>query len=66
MVGAQVMGFETSEIDTFTWAFKAGMSPNHLDKIQIVGEKAADVRRPFEKPMIVPYTMIKDWYGPPC
>jgi len=66
MVGAHVMGFETSEIDTFTWAFKAGMRPNHLDKIQIVGEKAADVRRPFAKPMIVPYTMIKDWYGPPC
>jgi len=66
MVGAHVMGFETSEIDTFTWASKAGMRPRGLDEIQIVGEKAADVRRIFKKPLIAPYTAMKDWYGPPC
>lgn len=66
MVAANVMGFELDEIDTFQWAFKAGMKPNKIDNIQIVGEQPADVRRQFEKPRIVPYGLIKDWYGPPC
>jgi uncharacterized protein (DUF362 family) len=66
LVGANVMGFETDEIDTFKWAFKAGMKPRRIDEIQIVGEKPADVRRPFKKPAVVPYTVMKDWYGPPC
>jgi uncharacterized protein (DUF362 family) len=66
LVGANVMGFETDEIDTFKWAFKAGMKPRRIDEIQIVGEKPADVRRPFKKPAVVPYTVMEDWYGPPC
>lgn len=66
MVAAGVMGFEPEEIDTFKWAFKAGMMPKTLDDIQIVGEQLSSVRRPFAKPRIVPYRMIKDWYGPPC
>jgi len=65
MVGAQVMGFETSEIDTFVWAWKAGMKPRSLDDIQVVGEKPADVRRLFKKPLVAPYSAM-DWYGPPC
>jgi len=66
LVASNIMGFGPSEIDTFKWAFKAGMTPNNIDDIQIVGEKPSDVRRLFEKPWIVPYGMIKDWYGPPC
>jgi hypothetical protein len=60
------MGFDSNEIDTFRWALKAGMKPAKLDDIQIVGEKLAAVRRQFKKPIVVPYTMIQDWYGPPC
>ena len=66
MVAANVMGFGPNEIDTFKWAWKAGMKPAVLDDIQIVGEKPAVVRRQFKKPMVVPYTKIQDWYGPPC
>jgi uncharacterized protein (DUF362 family) len=67
LVGAHVMGFETDEIDTFRWAFTAGMNPTSLDQIQIVGEKLADVKIPFfSKPEVIPFTMVSDWYGPPC
>ena len=66
MVAANVMGFNSNEIDTFKWAVKAGMKPAMLDDIQIVGEKLAAVRQQLKKPMIIPYTMIKDWYGPQC
>lgn len=66
MVAADVMGFGANEIDTFKWAWKAGMTPHKTDDIQIVGERPADVRRPFERPRLVPYTAIKDWFGPPC
>jgi uncharacterized protein (DUF362 family) len=66
LVAANVMGFDSNEIDTFKWAVKAGMKPAMLDDIQIVGEKLAAVRQQLKKPMIIPYTMIKDWYGPQC
>ncbi len=66
MVAADLMGLGPDEIDTFKWAYKAGMTPNNLSDIQIVGEKPAKVRRQFKKPEIVPYTQISDWYAPPC
>ncbi len=66
MVAATIMGFDTSEIDTFAWAWKAGMKPSKIDDIEIVGEKLEDVKRPFKKPNVVPYTELYDWYGPPC
>ncbi|MGA9109354.1 MAG: hypothetical protein ACLPSL_07355 [Smithella sp.] len=66
MVAANVMGFETNEIDTFKWAFKAGMTPNKIDDIQIMGEHPEDVRRQFKKPEMIPYNLMQDWYGPPC
>jgi uncharacterized protein (DUF362 family) len=66
MVAANIMGFELDEIDTFTWAWKAGMHPTDLKEIQIVGEKIEKVRQQFNGPRVVPYTMIADWYGPPC
>ena len=66
MVASSVMGFDPAKIDTFKWAWKAGMSPSNLDGVQIVGEQIEKVRKPFRRPRVVPYTMIADWYGPPC
>lgn len=50
MVAANVMGFEANEIDTFKWAMKAGMTPNKIGDIQILGERPDDVKRQFRKP----------------
>jgi hypothetical protein len=61
-----VMGYDSNEIDTFKWAWKAGMKPSSFDSIEIVGAKLEEVRKPFKRPAVVPYTMIKDWYGPSC
>jgi uncharacterized protein (DUF362 family) len=66
MVAANVMGFEPIEIDMFKWAWNAGMHPTNIEHIQIVGEKIEKVRQQFQRPQVVPYTMISDWYGPPC
>jgi hypothetical protein len=45
---------------------KAGMKPPSLENIEIVGRKIDEVKRSFKRPAVVPYTMIKDWYGPAC
>ncbi len=45
---------------------KAGMKPLNIDNIEVVGEKIENVRRQFKRPMLIPYSMMKDWYGPPC
>ncbi len=66
MVAANIMGFEPIEIDTFKWAWKAGMNPSNINDIQIVGEKIEKVRQQFKRPQVFPYTMIADWYGPSC
>ena len=66
MVAANVMGFEPTEIDTFKWAWKAGMNPSNINDIQIVGENIEKVRQQFKRPRVIPYGMISDWYGPPC
>jgi len=66
MVAANIMGFEPIEIDTFKWAWKAGMNPSNLNEIKIVGEKIEKVRQQFQRPQVIPYTRISDWYGPPC
>jgi len=44
MVAANLMGFEPIEIDTFKWAWEAGMNPSNINDIQIVGEKLEKVR----------------------
>ena len=66
MVAAHLMGFEPKEIDIFKWSLNAGMSPSSLNDIQIVGENIDNVRQQFHRPRVIPYTMISDWYGPPC
>ncbi len=63
MVASAVMGFETSEIPTFAWANKAGMYPAALDEIEIRGAKLSDVRRPFQKPHLVAWSAIRQFWG---
>ena len=63
MVAANIMGFETQEIPTFTWAVKAGMKPKSLDDIEIRGEKSVNVRRNFEKPQLVVRKDINKSWG---
>ena len=59
MVGASLMGFEASEIPTFTWAHKAGLRPTSLDDIEIRGESVADLRRSFARPQIYPWEVVR-------
>ena len=63
MVASKVMGFETAEIPTFSWANKAGMEPASMDEIEIRGEKLEDVRRNFVKPTIYTWENIRDVWG---
>ena len=58
--------WHVKNVDTFKWAWKAGMYPSDLNDIKVVGEKIETVRQQFRKPQVVPCTMIADWYGPPC
>jgi uncharacterized protein (DUF362 family) len=65
MVAAYLMGFQPKEISTFVWAWKARMSPTHLNQIEIRGAKLEDVRRDFLRPVVYPWEAIKE-YGPAC
>jgi uncharacterized protein (DUF362 family) len=66
MVGAHLMGFQPEEISTFQWAWKAGMKPSRLEEIEVRGKTLEALRRPFERPLIIPYGDISPWYGPIC
>ncbi|MGD8869348.1 MAG: DUF362 domain-containing protein [Gemmatimonadales bacterium] len=63
MVAAHLMGIETAEVPTFTWAHKAGMKPTTLAEIEIRGEPLASVTRAFKKPNVVPWTAINKFWG---
>lgn len=63
MVSASLMGFEPSEIPTFTWANKAGMKPTRLNEIEVRGEKLEAVRRRFARPQILPWPSIRNSWG---
>jgi uncharacterized protein (DUF362 family) len=65
MAAAYIMGFQPEEVSTFSWAWKAGMTPVDVNGIEIRGEKLNDVRRTFLRPTIYPWDKIKN-YGPPC
>lgn len=65
MVAASIMGFQPDEIQTFVWAWKAGMTPGNLNDIEIRGEKLNDVRKKFVRPTVYPWAAISQ-YGPPC
>lgn len=66
MVAASTMGFAPSEIDTFNWAWKAGLNPSDISNIEVVGEEIRTVRQEFKRPRVIPYSFMADWYGPPC
>jgi len=63
MVAAAVMGFEPSEVPTFAWANKAGMTPGELADIEIRGDALDQVRRPFEKPQLLEWAKIRQFWG---
>lgn len=63
MVAAHLMGIETAEVPTFTWAHKAGMTPTTLEEIEIRGEPLGSARLAFKKPNIVPWTSINNFWG---
>lgn len=59
MVAASLMGFDPSEIPTFTWANKAGLRPSSLDEIEIRGEPLPSMRRKFARPQIYPWEFVR-------
>ena len=63
MVAAHIMGFDKSEVPTFTTAIGLGMKPANLDEIEIRGESTQNVQMAFKKPGIVPWTDINSWFG---
>jgi uncharacterized protein (DUF362 family) len=63
MVAAQIMGFDKSEIPTFTWAVKSGMKPSTVDEIEIRGEMLANVQHKFKKPNILAWNDIRNFWG---
>ena len=63
MVAARIMGFEKTEVPTFTKAIESGMKPSSLDEIEIRGEKVGNVQLALKKPAIVPWTDISSWFG---
>ncbi len=65
MVSANIMGFVPEEIPTFTWAWKAGMTPISLADIEIRGKQIAQVKQSFKRPQVIPYAFMSK-YGPPC
>jgi uncharacterized protein (DUF362 family) len=63
MVAASIMGFEPTEIPTFTWAIKSGMRPSDINEIEIRGETIKSVRRKFVKPNILHWSDINKSWG---
>jgi len=63
MVAAHLMGLETAEVPTFTWAHQVGMTPTTLDEIEIRGERPGAVRRSFQRPNLIPWTAINQFWG---
>jgi len=59
MVAADLMGFNPSEVPTFTLARKAGLRPERLDEIEIRGESPDSVRRRFVRPQVVPWEVAR-------
>jgi uncharacterized protein (DUF362 family) len=63
MVAADTMGFEPHEVPTFAVAHQSGMQPCTLTEIEVRGEPVDSVRRNFQRPVVVPFKMVKDWFG---
>jgi len=56
----------TEEISTFSFAWKAGMTPKSIDEIEVRGTKVNSVKRSFIRPIIYPWGALKEWWGLPC
>ena len=63
MVAAQIMGFNKSEVPTFTCAIEAGMKPAQLEEIEIRGELLENVQHNFKKPLVVNWKDINAFWG---
>jgi len=63
MVAARIMGFEDSEVPTFTKAIESGMKPSTVAEIEIRGEKLGSVQLALKKPAITPWADINSWFG---
>ena len=63
MVAASLMGFAPAEVPVFAWAAKAGLHPAALDEIEIRGEPLDRVRRPFAKPQLYAWNVIRPYFG---
>ena len=63
MVAAHIMGFDKTEVPTFTCAIKSGMRPSTVNEIEIRGERLENVQQKFKKPEIVPWTDINSFWG---
>ena len=63
MVAANLMGFSPREIPTFLWANKAGMRPERLDEIETRGEPVESVRRKFDRPWILPWSIVRHFWA---
>jgi len=62
-VAANLMGFNPSEIPTFTWARKAGLRPERLDEIEICGASVESVRRKFARPQVLPWEVVRNYWA---
>ncbi|HML23386.1 MAG TPA: DUF362 domain-containing protein [Aggregatilinea sp.] len=63
MVAASVMGFAVSDVPTFEWAIRAGMSPARLEDIDVRGESIEAVQRTFQKPDVYPWKELTEVWG---
>jgi uncharacterized protein (DUF362 family) len=63
MVAAKIMGFEFSEVPTFSCAHKAGMKPIDMDGIEVRGAKIREVKKDFLKPNIMSWSSISKVWG---
>jgi len=63
MVAAKIMGFHKNEVAQFAMAFRVGMKPTSVEKIEIRGEQLDSVQLAFKRPIMVPWNSINSWYG---
>ena len=59
MVAAAAMGFGVTEIPTFAWANKAGMTPARLDEIEVRGQTIDAVKRDFVRPQLQTWAALR-------
>jgi uncharacterized protein (DUF362 family) len=63
MVAAAVMGFEPKDVPVFEWAAKAGLKPASLEEVEVRGASIETVRRPFARPRVSPWNVIRPFWA---